>query len=470
MALQTLRVVYGSPTGFACCIAFARNGSAFDPATGKLQLQLQGLPIGPGTLTLTGFPTAFAPAVAGVSSTCVTDPPNVGSACEVARPASPSFIGDPVSVTITSGGDVNAGDITVRAVPFVTGMDPQPGEVRVNPVSIEMAVVDSGSAVDADSIALQLLNEGAAIEAVPLTKSPCDDGGTQPCSAGGALEVRGYRVSYLPPALAPGPTTVRVTAADHTEPPQRMDFSYSFDVIESTPTASPTPTPSNSPTATVTPTNSPTPTETATATSTTTLTATSSPTVTPSATRTVTSTVTFTRTGTPSATPTSTFTSTATATPSATATFSPTPSPTPTRVSRDGLWRGMTSQGQPITLVVADDAVTFVSTGYRLEGESCAANGVIPHGVEPPLPIVEDSVVIEARSHAFNPVILSFRVIASFAATTASGRLRFEYAQTLPLFPCVILESATWTATREPLPPDFLPLGDQATFAQMPPR
>jgi hypothetical protein len=118
--------------------------------------------------------------------------------------------------------------------------------------------------------------------------------------------------------------------------------------------------------------------------------------------------------------------------------------------------------------LVVNNTVTFVDTGYHLEGELCFDDGVVPHVARPPVPIVDRRVVVEAPTDAINAATLSFRLMAWFDTEwTASGQLEFTYTQSLPLRPCLLVESATWTAAREPLPPGFplLALDTENTLA-----
>lgn len=312
-----------------------------DEGTGQRLLVLTGLPAGPATIALAGFPSASVPSPDGITDTCATDPSAAAQTCNQGGFQTPSFRSQAVAVEIVSGQRTDAGDILVPAVPFLIdgSLSPAPNQTVDSPVAVDFIVADAASGIDASSIAVPVAQDGAPVEDQPLQLDPCNDGGATPCSAGGALEVSGFHVHRPAQSLAAGNAMVSITARNLSSPVQELDFSYDFTVAEQvpTPTASSTDTPTQTavPTATrpntPTPTDSPTSTETPAPSPTPTATFTSTAAVTPSSTPTSTDTASPTVT----ATPTDTFSPTATTSPTATATESPTATPTVTAADTD---------------------------------------------------------------------------------------------------------------------------------------
>jgi YVTN family beta-propeller protein len=338
-SVVTVRFVFQSSTGSACCVAADPATVPIDPATGQRQLVLTGLPAGAGTVSIAGFPTDFAPAPDGLGSTCGTRPATAGQPCVLDRIQSPSFVSGEQPVQIVADRQTDAGDILVRSVAFLVpdGLDPGIDEVGTNPLTARFVVADATSGVAAASIAAVLTQGGATIDLGSLTLAPCDDATQSPCSTGGNLEVAGYRVQSRTVPLDEGSAAIRITAENQSATPGTLDFTFGI-FLPPPPTATPTRTPTETPTTTPTrtptetPTETPTRTPTETPTRTPTETPTSTPTHTPTETptRTPTATPTETPTHTPTATPTSTPTATPTETPTATATATPTHTPTHT--------------------------------------------------------------------------------------------------------------------------------------------
>lgn len=337
-SVTTVRFVFQSANGSACCVAVDPTTVPIDPSSGQRQLVLTSLPPGPGTLNIAGFPTTFAPAPAGVGTMCTTRP--AGQSCSLDRIQSPSFLSGLHPVQIISDQQNDAGDILVPSVPFLVPgeLDPAIGGNGTNPLVARFVVADASTGVAASSIAA-LVTQGATVDdGAPLVLSACNDATASPCSSGGALEVKGYRVETRSLPLAEGSAELRVTAQNLASPPAALDFAYGFTAAPP-PTATPTDTPTSTATPTATPTRTPTRTPTDTPTYTPTATPTETPTHTPTATptETPTRTPTDTPTETPTATPTETPTHTPTVTPTTTATLTPThtPTDTPTRTPTD---------------------------------------------------------------------------------------------------------------------------------------
>lgn len=229
---KTVRVVFRSSDGETCCVAL---DSALVPA-GAL-LVLDDLPSGPATLVVGFFAEDFAPSVPGIGATCKTVPTTLGAACDPLRVASPSFESEPLAVNIIAGGQTNVTDLVIRALPFVVNFSPENGETVATPVQFQFTVADAVTGVEADSVVLELtvqIPDGPVFR--PLTKRlpvvlmPCQDDSSQPCSAGGNLDLAGFKASSEPALLLAGPVDVRILAINEGDPPQEVDFTYAFEV------------------------------------------------------------------------------------------------------------------------------------------------------------------------------------------------------------------------------------------------
>jgi hypothetical protein len=298
---RTVRFVFTPTSGDACCVAVDPGTIPVDPDLQQRVLVLAGLPVGAGSLTIAAFPTDFAPAPAGVSAACVTRPAEAGQPCDRIRTQTPSFASDPHAVSIRLGIDSDAGDVLIRAFPFIVPgtLNPIVGEEVPNPVAVGFTVADAVQGIDPSSIRLELASNGAPISGQPLQLDPCDDAGETPCSAGGDLQVSGFAVTRPAQQVPLGGAQVQIEAENLASPPQDLELTYPFTVggVPRTATA----------TATVRPTQAVTRTPTAlrTPTSPTTRTATATASRTPSPTRRATATVarTPTRSHTPTASP-----------------------------------------------------------------------------------------------------------------------------------------------------------------------
>jgi len=229
---QTARVVFRSGTGEACCVALDAD---LVPA-GAL-LVLDDLPAGPATVTVAFFAEDFAPTVDGVPLTCATVPVGLGAPCDPTQVASPSFESDPQNVNIVPGTQTNVTDLVIRALPFVVEFSPANGAIEPSPVQFAFTVADAVTGVEADTVALELtvqVPDGpdfrTLTKRLPVTLVPCEDASEQPCSAAGNLDLEGYKASSQPAELYPGPVGVRILALNQGDPPQEVDFTYSFGV------------------------------------------------------------------------------------------------------------------------------------------------------------------------------------------------------------------------------------------------
>lgn len=471
-SVRTFRVVFASDNGERCCVAVDPGSVPQDPVSGQRLLVLDDLPEGAATILLSGFAEDFAPAPPGVADTCSTVPAEVGKSCDPNRPASPSFESGLQPVSIVAGRQSDAGDVLIPALPFWIDLIPPPGAAISTPAALRFAVVEAADGVDPAAILVAVRDAAGARRELPFQLIPCDDSSSQPCSGGGRLEVSGFMVDAELPQLPAGSAAVELGAAGNTDPVRTARFSYPLTVVppsptptstatpSSTPTASPSSTPSATSTSTPTPTRTATSTATPTATSTRTSTSTRTPTATPTntATRTSTATRTPTRTSTATPSPTATFTATATATFTATATPTPTPShtssatpsPTATPVLPPGrsVWRGVTSQGQPLSFVIDQGAVVFVTVAYVIE--QCGVVASTPVRIEPPAPVVGFDFHVRVLSLGSPGGSISFEMQGRIDnPSTASGTLDLRFVRGLPQTPCEGRESVTWTATRQ---------------------
>jgi hypothetical protein len=333
--VRTVRFLIRSQDGPDCCVAVDPEAVPRDPETGQRVLILSGLAAGPATLTISGFPTDFAPN-AGVANRCNTDPAAAGRSCDAGRNQSPSFESAPQNVTIVAGAQSDAGDILIPALPFVVpgSLDPAANASAPNPLSVGFTVADAVTGIEESSVALEIRQNGAAVGGPDLGLEACDDAGANPCSGGGGLAVSGFRAVRPAQTLGSGAASLRITARNLAAQPRELDFTYGITVLAPPPdTATPTPQPSA--TATPVPTATRTP-------------------VTPAPTSTATSTATRTNTRRPP-TATDTRPSTATRTPTPTATpASPTQTPTPIRRFAFIGAQALPVSGEPRFLTAAD--------------------------------------------------------------------------------------------------------------------
>lgn len=256
-SVRTVRFVFRSAAGFSCCVSLDPAEAPLDPDSSKRFMVLDSLPFGPGTIQVSGFPTAFAPAPDGVAQLCANDP-DIGRVCSSTRLATPSFDSSPLSVNIKSLGDTDAGDIVIEAVPFllIDALQPGPNTSVSNPVPMGFTVVDAITGIDHDSVAAALLPIGGSRRNLDLTLHACDDGTANPCSPGSRLNVSGFIATAGPQVLAPGRASIDISARNLASSPAVLGFEYSFTVapVITTPTApalaTPTPvTPATQPSA-----------------------------------------------------------------------------------------------------------------------------------------------------------------------------------------------------------------------------
>ncbi|MGH7788652.1 MAG: hypothetical protein ACRERC_17405 [Candidatus Binatia bacterium] len=261
-AVQTGRVVFVSASGETCCVAVDPEMLA---GSGSGLAVLTDLPSGPATVTVTGFATDFAPAVAGITTTCTTSPPEAAHVCDPVQVAAPAFESDPLPVNIIPGVQTNVGEVPMKSLPFLYEFSPPQGGDATQFVDFAFTVVDAVSNINHDSVALEVTfdveseaveTQAVALEAprsvfrsltkrVDIKLEDCEDGSDTdpPCSAGNNLDLAGFKATGIAPELPEGPVEAHITAANTGAPPQPLDFRYSFNVIGTplnTPTATPT--------------------------------------------------------------------------------------------------------------------------------------------------------------------------------------------------------------------------------------
>jgi hypothetical protein len=246
---------------------------SIDPLAGGFSLT--DIPAGPATLEVAGFAAAQAAGVDGVADTCAVEPAGVAEPCGSIGAAPPAFQSVSTAITIVPGQPVQGQDVSVLGLPFLINLRPEVSASVPNPVAVTFTVADAVYQVDPASISVEITQAGLApIGPTTPTLTACDDGGANPCSTGGLLEVHGFHASMAPQVLALGAAMVRIRAQDLAPEPRLLDFTFALNVLLPLPTATSTLTPTRTPTATPTDTPTATPTQTPTATPTDTPTAT----------------------------------------------------------------------------------------------------------------------------------------------------------------------------------------------------
>lgn len=219
-----------------CCIAVLRGSQAFLDR----RIVLANVASGLGSLEVYGFPTPFAPSN-GVSAVCPTNPGGQGVACSGNPNTLPSYGSDEIPVDVVAG-ERNFVTVDVQSLPFLLDLDPEDGGRTDNhQPEVNFTVVDAVNSINPSvSIRLkagQLVNQ-AAIE----TAEECQDGSSAlpDCSAGGALEVRGLRItSQATQHFASGGVELRIQASNTPFPVPNMESNTTFIIDQVTSTTSP---------------------------------------------------------------------------------------------------------------------------------------------------------------------------------------------------------------------------------------
>ena len=113
----------------------------------------------------------------------------------------------------------------------------------------------------------------------------------------------------------------------------------------------------------------------------------------------------------------------------------------------NGNWNGTTSQGRPVSFVIANNRLTTFSIGYSVTGSGCSASGTSTVTYNNP-PTVSLNGFVVAITGVGNPR-LSFTATVDFNSTSsAAGNASFTLTQAAPLPACNATGSATFTLTK----------------------
>src|SRR4029078_12581755 len=88
--VETGRVVFRSQSGETCCIAVDPPLLPMNPKPGQPSLVLTDLPMGPATVTISGYVQDFAPGPDDATSTCNTLNTSGVASCDLSRKAPPA--------------------------------------------------------------------------------------------------------------------------------------------------------------------------------------------------------------------------------------------------------------------------------------------------------------------------------------------------------------------------------------------
>jgi hypothetical protein len=250
-ALKTGQVVFESATE-SCCVAV--NPSLLSGSAQSGLAILNDLPAGPATVTVAGYTTDFAPAIPDITKTCSTVPASAAMPCDPTRVAAPAFISPVISVNIIAGAQTSVGDVPMSSLPFLFDFTPAQDSDAPAPVQFALTLTDATTGIAPSTVALEVsftMPDTSAPTGSPfrtiskrvaLTLAPCNDGTGEPCSAQGNLDLAGFNATGTAPELPEGQVEAHVTAENLANPPNSLDFRYSFNVL-ATPTATATGTP-----------------------------------------------------------------------------------------------------------------------------------------------------------------------------------------------------------------------------------
>lgn len=181
-------------------------------------VSVAGVPLGDATVQIFGY-----------------DVPLLGLPDLTEVEVAPSYASEIVDILVRVG-TTDAGEIEVRARPFVTQFSPLPGDVDVPPdTRVEFLLALAVGQINANSIDIRVdgVEQVVAGEAVGDAElDPCEDGTTSPC---GSVDrgLSGVRFRASSPPLAPlDAVTVEVEAAGG-EPPRTLTYQYTFDTAGS---------------------------------------------------------------------------------------------------------------------------------------------------------------------------------------------------------------------------------------------
>ena len=147
----------------------------------------------------------------------------------------PSYASDPESIFVRGGTTTDAGEIEVRAQPFLTQFGPLPGEVDVLPSTrVEFLLVIAVGAIEAGSIDVTVDGVAQVVAGEALADSelePCVDGTTSPCGSAD-LGLSGFRFRASSAALPAFDTVAVEVDAAGGEPARALSYQYSFDTAD----------------------------------------------------------------------------------------------------------------------------------------------------------------------------------------------------------------------------------------------
>ena len=117
-------------------------------------------------------------------------------------------------------------------------------------------------------------------------------------------------------------------------------------------------------------------------------------------------------------------------------------------VALDGVWSGVDSKGQPVSITVVNDKVTKVSVAYDIVGNFCTSSGSTSTTFGAPLAISGNQFIASATSPG--PTTTSYTLSGTFAANnTATGTLQTSFNNSPPNSSCSGSSNTTWTATKQ---------------------
>jgi len=460
---KTIRIMLESAGKATCCIELTGEAAA------ARHVLITPVNIGNASVTLSAY---LEPRGEPSGEQVCKTQDSVGQPCTTGL-RTLTYTSSPTSFNVAPGVVADVEPL-VQSVPFILPdsesgfpMLPAPGGVTIDD-AVQFTVVDAANAVC--DVGMSVAQNGVETP-TSLRTNPCQDGGVNPCSVGGNLQVQGIRAFGTLPPLTPGSVAAHIGAKNTTGFP--LTFSYGFIWGPPTPTATltvttlatKTATPTPTATGTATATSTPTATPTQTATRTTTATSTASPSHTPRITSPST-TPTVTPTVTPTATPTDTPTSTPSATAEDTVTFTPTPENTPTPNMVDALiavGTPVTRAGETtsfdVTLRIRTPSVTVATTHnvISITGPFVIATA-IPTGASTPRPACTPNPAINKNATAFTflpPGCVPPPFPTPSSCTSIDAEVSLDNTQPIPsgsvLYTCTVVIADNAAAGTYPL-------------------
>lgn len=230
-AVRSVRIALTLEGGLECCVSVDPRDEAFDQP-GQGGLVLKDLSAGDAVLEIAGFASSTAPAQ-GVPLLCSVAPPEVGDECDAGNQPTPTFLADPLEVTLVSGSR-KLTELELKALPFLADSDPEAGQTVRTPGSFSLVVADAATGINEASIALRVARDDAPSS--PLAADSvdvCDDAdlGEDPCSDGRSLSVFGFRVEGSLDGADEAPATIEVSARNRNSPANQFESSYEIETV-----------------------------------------------------------------------------------------------------------------------------------------------------------------------------------------------------------------------------------------------